>query len=194
MDIVMGLVIGIGLAAACGFRVFIPLLGMSIATMSGHLQPSAGFEWVGTWPALIAFATATTLEVGGYYVPWIDNLLDTAATPAAMIAGTLVTLSLVGDLSPMLRWVVAAIAGGGVSGVVQTGTVAIRAASLGTTAGLGNPVVSTIEWTASAAMTLLALILPIVSLVAVLLIVGLLVRAIWLSRNPKDLHASPDVS
>ena len=192
MDIVMGLVIGIGLAAACGFRVFIPLLGMSIATMSGHLQPSAGFEWVGSWPALIAFATATTLEIGGYYIPWIDNLLDTAATPAAMIAGTLVTVSLVGDLSPMLRWVVAAIAGGGVSGVVQTGTVAVRAASLGTTAGLGNPVVSTIEWVAAAAMTLLALILPIVSLVAVLLIVGLLVRAIWLSRNPKDLHASPD--
>ena len=90
------------MSAACGFRVFVPLVVMSIAALTGHLTLAHGFEWVGSYPALVAFAVATCVEIAGYYVPWIDNLLDTIATPAAIIAGTLMTASLVTDLSPFL--------------------------------------------------------------------------------------------
>ena len=79
----MALLLGIGLSATCGFRVFVPLLGMSIAAMAGHLELASGFEWIGSWPALICLAVATVLEIAGYYIPWLDNLLDTIATPAA---------------------------------------------------------------------------------------------------------------
>ena len=168
METVLGLVVGICLSAACGFRVFVPLLGMSIAALSGHLTLSPGFEWVGTWTALIAFATATVVEIGTYYLPWVDNLVDALTTPAAIVAGTIATASLIGDISPFLRWSLAIIAGGGVSAVIQGGTVALRAGSSGTTGGLANPLVSTIELVGSIAVTILALLLPFLCLVAVI--------------------------
>ena len=116
METLLALCAGLGLAAACGFRVFVPLLVMSIAVHGGHLQVSQGMSWIGSTPALIAFSIATALEIGGYYVPWVDNFLDTVATPAAIVAGTIVTASMVTDVSPFLRWTLAVIAGGGIAG------------------------------------------------------------------------------
>ena len=66
METFLSILVGIGLSAACGFRVFVPLLVMSIASMSGHLTLSGGFLWIGTYPALLAFAVATMAEIAGY--------------------------------------------------------------------------------------------------------------------------------
>ena len=170
METLLGLCIGIGLSAACGFRVFVPLLGMSIGSLSGHLELTSGFGWIGTWPALVAFLVATILEIGTYYIPWLDNLVDTIATPCAVVAGTIVTASMFGDVSPFLQWALAIIAGGGVAGVVQAGTVTVRAASLGTTGGLGNIVVSTGELVASVLITFLAIVVPVVCICVVLVL------------------------
>src|SRR5262245_39268580 len=153
MDLTLGLLCGIGLAAACGFRVFVPLLGTSIAAMSGQLELSPGFEWMGTLPALLTFGTATVLEIGAYYIPWLDNLLDVIATPAAAVAGAMLTAAMVTDMSPFLKWTLAVIAGGGVATAVQTGTAALRGASTLGTAGVANPIVSTIELATSILMT-----------------------------------------
>jgi len=84
METLFSVSAGVGLSAACGFRVFVPLLVMSIASLSGHLPLAHGFEWIGTYPALVSFAVATCVEVLGYYIPWVDHALDTIATPAAM--------------------------------------------------------------------------------------------------------------
>src|SRR5438552_4638510 len=129
METLLSICVGIGLSAACGFRVFVPLLVMSIAAASGHLTVASGFQWIGSYPALVAFSVATLLEIAGYYIPWVDNLLDTIAIPAAIIAGTLITASLVTDVSPFLKWTLAIIAGGGVAGMVQGTTVVARGAS-----------------------------------------------------------------
>src|SRR5256885_9777672 len=139
MEPVLSLLIGIGLSAACGFRVFVPLLVVSIASHTGHLHLSSGFEWMGSTAALIAFATATALEIAGYYVPWVDNLLDTIASPAAVIAGTLITASLVAGMSPFLKWTLAVIAGGGVAGLGQGTTGVRRGATRAGTGRLGDP-------------------------------------------------------
>jgi len=168
METVLGLVIGIGLSAACGFRVFVPLLGMSIAALSGYITLSPGFGWLGTQEALIAFGTATVIEIAAYYIPWVDNTLDALMTPLAVVAGTILTASLLGDVSPFLKWALAIIAGGGVSAIVQGGTVALRAGSSGTTGGLANLVVSTIELVGSIVVTVFAILLPLLGLVAVL--------------------------
>lgn len=168
IELIYGLLVGVGLSAACGFRVFVPLAGLSLASMAGSVELAPGFEWIGEWPALAAFLTATVLEIAGYYIPWVDNMLDTLATPAAVVAGTVATASMLGDASPMTRWSLAVIAGGGVSGTVQGGTVLLRAGSSGATGGLGNPLVSTGEWLGSVLMTLLAIVVPLLALVFVL--------------------------
>jgi hypothetical protein len=171
METVLSICLGIGLSAACGFRIFVPLLIMSIASLSGHLQLGQGFAWIATYPALITFAVATCLEIAGYYIPWVDHLLDTLATPAAIVAGTIITGSMVTGMSPMMKWTLAVIAGGGAAGLVQGSTVLVRGASTATTAGFGNPVVATFELLASIVTTVMTFIAPFI--VVGLLVVGM---------------------
>jgi hypothetical protein len=173
METLLSVCVGIGLSAACGFRVFLPLLVMSIASLSGHMTLAHGFQWIGTYPAMLAFSVATALEIAGYYIPWLDHLLDTIATPAAIVAGTIVTASAVGDMSPFLKWCLAVIAGGGAAGLVQGATVVTRGASTVATGGLANPLVSTLELAGAAVMSVLAIVAPMlaVALLAAALIV-----------------------
>lgn len=161
METLLGIAVGLGLSAACGFRVFVPLLVMNLASLSGHLHLASDFAWIGTSYATVAFAAATIVEVLGYYIPWLDHALDIAATPTAFIAGILATASLVTDMSPFLKWTLALIAGGGIAGLVQGTTVTLRTTSLASTAGLGNPLVSTLELGASIFLSLLAILVPI---------------------------------
>ena len=169
----MSICLGIGLSAACGFRVFVPLLVMSIASRSGHLTLAPGFAWIASYPALLTFSVASVLEIAGYFIPWFDHCLDVIATPAAIFAGTVVTASQVTGASPYLKWTLAAIAGGGVAGLVQGTTVATRGASTATTGGLANPLVATLELAGAVVTSIMALVAPvlIVALVGVLLIV-----------------------
>ena len=163
LEIILSLSLGLGLAAACGFRIFIPPLMMGVGSRFDLYDLEGSFIWVGEDWAIAVFAIATLLEIGGYYVPWIDNLLDTVATPAAVIGGIFVTsASLEGDVDPSLQWILATIAGGSTAGVIQLGTVATRAVSTGVTGGLANPVVSTLEALASIICIFLSFFLAIV--------------------------------
>jgi len=168
-----GFVIGIGLSAACGFRIILPFLGLSIAAMSGHVTLAPEFQWIGTWPALIAFATAAALEIGAYYIPWMDNLLDAVTTPLAVAAGTIAAASVMSDVSPFMKWSIALIAGGGMAGAVQTGTALLRGVSTVSTGGLANVVISTAELAGAIIATTMSLLMPIVAFIAAIII------AIW---------------
>jgi hypothetical protein len=89
MELITSLALGIGLSACCGFRIFVPLLVTNIAALSGHYHFGQDFAWMGTMTAFYIFASATILEIIGYYIPWFDNLLDSIATPTSIIAGTI---------------------------------------------------------------------------------------------------------
>lgn len=173
----LGVMVGLGLAAACGFRVFVPLLVLSIAHRAGAVSLGSGTAWIGSDAALIALATATALEVVGYWVPWLDHVLDTAATPAAVVAGTLVAGSQMADFGPFMQWACALIAGGGVAATVQVATVATRAVSTVATAGLSNPIVGTLESAGAAVMAALAVVAPVIGAVV---LVGVMAAAVWL--------------
>jgi hypothetical protein len=187
METMLSIFLGVGLAAACGFRIFVPLLVMSIASLTGQLTLSADFQWIATYPALAAFGIATIFEIAAYYIPWVDNLLDTIAVPAATVAGTIVMASAVSDMSPFLQWGLAVIVGGGVAGTVQGFTSITRIASTATTGGLGNPVVSTAEAGGSLVLSILAIALPVVAAILVVVLIFFAFRKIyaWLSRRNK---------
>ncbi len=182
METLLSILVGIGLSAACGFRVFIPPLIISIAASSGHLKLAGEFAWMAGTPALIAFSIAAGLEIAAYYVPWLDNLLDTAATPAAIVAGSIVSASMVGDVSPFLKWTLAIIAGGGAAAAVQGVTVVARGASTTLTGGLANWVVATGEWLAAIVTAILAVLLPILALL-LLVVSGALI--LWWALRKK---------
>ena len=172
VQILLSLSLGLGLAAACGFRVFIPPLMMGVGSRLDLYKLEGSFVWVDDTWAIAIFAVATLLEIGGYFIPWIDNLLDAVATPAAIIGGIFVTsASLEGELDPSAQWTLSVIAGGSVSGVIQLGTVATRAISTGTTGGLANPIISLLEAVASVLCILISLFLvAIIPIVIIFLI------------------------
>jgi hypothetical protein len=174
MESLLAAIIGVGLAASCGFRVFVPLLMVSVAARSGYLELADGFAWMGTWPALAAFAVATVIEIAAYYVPWLDNLLDTITSPAAVVAGTVLFASCVAEFDPLLQWSLAIIAGGSAAGIVQGGTVATRAASTTTTGGPANFLFSTMETLAGFAFSILSIVVPILGLILLVVVVGVL--------------------
>jgi hypothetical protein len=167
MDQLVGIAMGLGLAAACGFRVFVPLLALSLAARGGVVPLASSFQWLGSDAALLALATATVLEVLAYSIPWVDHALDLVATPAAVMAGVLATASVVTDLPPVVRWGVALIGGGSAAGLVQGATVLMRLKSGAFTAGLANPVVSAGELVGAAVLATLALLVPVVCLLLV---------------------------
>lgn len=185
METILGLCIGIGLSAACGFRVLVPLLVMSIASLLGLFEPMKGFEWLAMPSVCIALAVATVCEVAAYYIPWVDNMLDTVATPAAMIAGTLTTMAVSsGEMSQFASWAAAIIIGGGTAGAVQMSTVAVRGVSTATTGGVANPLVSTGEWIGAFLLSILSLIVPV--LVVVLIIVLAIFTVRWFREKKKN--------
>jgi hypothetical protein len=166
MDTLLAIFLGIGLSAACGFRIFVPFLVMSVAKLSGQMEMAPGFDWVGTWPAFMALFAAAMVEIVAYYIPWVDNALDTIATPAAAVAGAIAASSAVTDVSPFLQWMIAII-GGGVATTVQVSTVALRGASTGTTGGFANPVVATSELAGATATSVASILMPAVAVALV---------------------------
>ena len=172
MELVLSVCLGIGLAAATGFRVFVPALLASVAAGLGWISPREGFGWLATTPAMVVLATAAIVELGAYYVPWLDNALDAVATPLAVIAGGLVATSFLEVDSELLRWVLGMLAGGSAAGSVQAGTALLRGLSSATTGGLGNGVVATGENAAALSLSAVALTFPFVGgLVALALVV-----------------------
>lgn len=184
MEAVMGVLLGIGLGAACGFRIFVPLLVASIAIRGGFLSVTPEFAWLGSTAALITLSVATLLEIAAYYIPVLDHMLDVLGAPAAIVAGTILAAGFIGSMAPMLQWGLAAIAGGGAAGVIHGGMAAIRAAASAATGGLGNSVVSTAETASASIVAVLACVVPVLAVLLAAVAIFLLVRAgISLKRN-----------
>lgn len=155
--------VGIGLAAASGFRVFLPLFAVSLASYFEWIPHNASFEWLAGLPALITTGIAMILEILAYYIPFVDHLLDTVSVPMATVAGSVLFASQFADLGTLPQWGLALIAGGGTAATISTGFAGIRAASTATTGGLGNSVVGTAETAGAGIMATLAMVAPILA-------------------------------
>ena len=171
----LALCVGVSLATACGFRVFIPLLVMALGVRLGGLSIDENLAWVGSDVAIACLGAATLAELLAYYIPLVDNFLDSLAGPAALVAGAIVTGGMLGDLPDWLQWGTGIVAGAGVAGTVQLGTTAVRAASTTSSAGIANPVVSTAENLFSTIGAVLAVAAPLLAAAGSILIIFLVI-------------------
>lgn len=189
LDTLIEVLLGISLSVAAGFRVFVPLLVLSGASVMAHLNLPTDFDWLETPQALVVFAIACTLEIMGYYVSWLDHLLDIVSTPAAIIAGTVVAASLTPDINPIAQWTLALIAGGGAAGLTKGVMNLFRLTSTAASGGLTNPILATIELVLAVTLSVLAVTVPLVAgaLLLILLIVGTQRLWVFLSslRSPQ---------
>jgi hypothetical protein len=196
LDSLIEVMLGISLSAAVGFRVFAPLLVLSLAAVVGGVNLPTDLDWVETPQALAVFAAACLLEVGGYYVPWFDHLLDVVATPAAIVAGTLVAAAVAPEMNPLVQWTLALVAGGGTAGLTKGLMNLLRGTSTAASGGLTNPLVATLELVMAIALAVLAITLPLVAGVIVLGILGITLQQLWTwlsrrrQRQPLDRETS----
>lgn len=187
MEYILAVFIGIGLSISAGFRVFTPMLLASIAAKFGWLPLAAGFEWLGSTPALIALALATLLEVISYYVPAFDNFMRGLSAPLAAIAGTLMTVSVIGvEDSAFLSWGLAFVTGGGAATLTSLTNTAVRGTSTVTTAGLANPLVSIIEDISAVVLPIVSIIFPLVVIVMLIIVIIIFVKFFNKIKNTRQ--------
>ena len=199
-SILVAVCMGLGLAAAAGFRVFVPLFlgGLALrfnvgdvnqwlhlfGTLAGLDAPIAGAaaeSWLASTPALVTFGVATTLEVLAYKIPILDHILDAMGAPVALGAGAILASQFLVPLDGgMIPKVLAIVAGAGTAGIVHGSTAMLRVLSTKTTGGLANPVVSFLELVASTVTTIISLFLPVLALVSLILVFALL---FWLAKK-----------
>lgn len=175
-ETIISIFLGIGLAASVGFRVFLPLFALSLASYFGIWELNESWQWMGSKIAIIILGVATLAEILGYFIPFIDNLLDSIAIPLAAIAGTAVMVSTVADLSPEITWALAIIAGGGTAAAISGASGATRLTSTVSTAGIANPVISVVETGTSLVMSILSIFLPVLAFVFVIIIVFIIFK------------------
>lgn len=183
-ETIFSLFLGIGLAASAGFRVFLPLFALSLASYFGVWDLNENWQWIGSLAAVMALGVATILEIFAYFIPWVDNLLDSFAVPLAAIAGTALMVSTVADLDPGLTWILAIIAGGGTATAIKGAGATGRLASTVTTGGLANPVLATVETGTAAVVTVASIFAPMIAAVLVIIILVIIFR-IYRSLRPR---------
>lgn len=171
MEIVLQILIGVGLAATSGFRVFVPLLVMGIANLSGYLNLATEFEWIGSLPAVIIFGIATVVEIAAYFIPYIDNLLDSISIPISAVAGIVVAASVITDVHPLLRWTLAVIAGGGIATITSLISNGAHGVSTVASVGAANPAVSGVESVMSVIAAIIAIAVPILGFILIVILV-----------------------
>ncbi|WP_439151160.1 DUF4126 domain-containing protein [Winogradskyella sp.] len=175
-ETILSIFLGIGLSASVGFRVFLPLFALSLAVYFNFWELNESWMWIGSTVAVITLGIATVVEIIAYYLPVVDNLLDTIAIPLATVAGTAVMVSTVADLSPVVTWALAIIAGGGTAAAIKSSASVTRLGSTVSTAGVANPVVSTIETGTSVVMSVISIFLPVLAIILVLIILYIVYR------------------
>ena len=183
-ETILSIFLGIGLAASVGFRVFLPLFALSLASYFNVWELNESWQWIGSLTAVITLGAATLIEIFAYFIPWVDNFLDSLAIPLAAIAGTAVMVSTVANLDPVVTWSLAIIAGGGTATAIKGASATSRLASTGTTGGLANPVVSTVETGAAVVVTTASIFAPILAAVLVIIILVIIFR-IYRKLRPK---------
>ncbi len=200
IPLVSALILGFGLSAACGLRVFLPVLGAAIAVRCGWLRPGDGWDWLGSTTAIGTLSVACGVEIVAAHFPAVDHFLDVIAAPLATAAGTLLMgveiasqfgvstadpleqVTGTPGLSPLVLWTCALVAGGGVALTTHAATATGRGGSLLSTAGLANPIYALGETVGALGATVTAIAapaccaaiaLPIAALLAAVVIIRL---------------------
>ncbi len=163
VETILNMMVGVGLAATCGFRVFVPFLVLSLAAMAGYTSLSGGFQWMASYPAVLVFGVATLVEILAYFFPFVDNLLSAASAPISVMAGVLVTAAVMADVSPVLQWTLAVIAGGGAASAASFVSNGLHHGSTITSGGAANPFVSAVESVLAVLTAALAVIVPLLT-------------------------------
>ncbi|GAA4397064.1 DUF4126 domain-containing protein [Fodinibacter luteus] len=177
---------GMGLSAAAGLNAYIPFLVVAlVARFTDYITLPAGYEWIESNWAIGIGAALLLAEVILDKVPVVDTVNDTIQTfIRPSMGGLIFAASTAASELDNSTWMtenpwVSVVLGVVISGLVHTGKMAARPVVNAGTVGMGAPVVSTVEDGASFGLTLIALIAPLLVIIALALLAWLLIW-MWL--------------
>jgi len=174
LSLLLALAGGVGIAAACGLRAFLPLLVVGLAARLGLVQLRPGSEWLAGDIALVALGAATVLEIAADKIPLVDHALDAIATVLRPMAAWMgATALLVNWPSPLRQLVALTLAAGALA--LHGAKAKLRLGSTGLTAGHANPLLSVAE-DAVALLLAAAVLVPFLAVLAVALVAWVLSR------------------
>jgi len=174
LDLYLKILIGLGLSAASGFRLFVPFAILSIFSISGIYNTTSTPYIFSSDLFLVIFIILSVSEVVLFYNPWIDNMLDLISTPASIFSGIILTYFVLYDTEIYLRLLISVILGGLVSLNVQLLTVKARSSTSIFSKGNGNQIVSTIENISSIFISILVLKFPLAGIFVSAIIIYLI--------------------
>jgi len=168
-----------GLAGAAGLNAWIPLLAAGLLDRAGQLQLAEPYDAIATTPGLIVLGTLFVLDFVGDKVPAIDSLLHAVGTVVHPASGAIVFAGPTETPTDIPSIVLFAL-GASVAGSLHATRATIRPASTTLTAGAGNPVLSLGEDLSSAALSVLAVLAPLVGFL--ILLVVAVTAVLWWRR------------
>src|SRR5271165_2941253 len=172
---ILALLTALGLSSTAGFRAYLPLLavavGSSVDSSALPLQP--GFQTLKSPPLIIILGVLVILEFIVDKVPVIDHLSDAVHTVIRPLSGAIIMAGTQNSLSDMSPWLAAGV-GALAALVFHTAKATVRPVVSATTAGVGNPIVSTIEDVIAAAIAILSILAPVIAAVVVVVLAVLL--------------------
>jgi uncharacterized membrane protein len=199
---VIALLTGTGLSAAAGLNAYIPFLIVAlISRFTDLITLPQSYAWIESWWAIGIGAVLLFAEVVLDKIPAVDTVNDTIQTFIRPTMGGLIFAATQSaeslDNSAWMQenpWV-GIILGVVVSGLVHTGKMAARPALNTGSVGMAAPVVSTAEDGASIGLSLIAIFLPLLVIIAVALLAWLLIW-MWLRvrrwRRNRERGVHPD--
>ena len=187
---VLPALLGLGLASATGLRTFLPLLMLALAAKFElfGVRLIDQMDWLVSWPAIAALATATTAEFLGDKVPVIDHGLNAIGYVTRPAAGAIAAGSVFWNVDPAAAAIAGLIVGAPAALAFNAAQTGVRAGSTATTGGLGNPLVSLVEDALAFLTVIIAFVAPVVIPVVLLILAVVVFR---LARRIRDRGTQP---
>lgn len=155
---VINILLGLALATATGFRIFLPMFLLSFTSHIGWVTLPQKLSWLEGETALFVLGVAMLIELVSYFIPGVDNIMDIIDTPIAVIVGFLVVFSVI-EVNSMMEWILAVVIGGIVPAVIKACKATIRGGVTLLMGGLGNGLFSIVEALASILIVVISVFL-----------------------------------
>jgi len=177
----MDILTAFGLSASAGLNAYIPLLIIALAVrFTDWIQLRYPYDLIGSWWAIGALVLLLVVEVLADKIAVVDHVNDVVAMFIRPTAGALLFAASTGtvqSLDPTLALILGFVVAGTVHGAKATARPMVTAS----TAGVGNPIVSTLEDIAALLTSVAAVVAPV--LIGVAMVVLAILFLWWLTRR-----------
>lgn len=174
-----------GLSSSAGLNAYVPLLVVAlVARFTDHITLNSPWDALESWWVIGVLVVLLLIELLVDKIPAVDSVNDAIQTFIRPVAGAVLfaaSAGVISDAHPVLAMICGLLVAGGVHTVKATARPVITA----TTAGVANPVVSTVEDVLSLAMAVLAILVPILGFLLLLLVI------LWFIRRRRRKREMP---